>query len=208
MTFGFLVYPGVEELDFQGPWEIVGMWHKYAGGPKPVLVSRDLEPISCAHGMRVLPDQSFSGQTELALTHLLVPGGFAAFDEMKRPDLTDFVRRTFDAGADLLSVCSGSFILQAAGILEGRKASTNWKAIEPLRQLGVEVVEERYTQDGAVWSSAGVSAGIDMLLAYIAAVQGEDVASTVQLHAEYFPEARVYGEAHATQRVAAYMQRL
>jgi transcriptional regulator GlxA family with amidase domain len=208
MTFGFLVYPGVEELDFQGPWEIVGMWHKYAGGPKPVLVSRNLEPVSCAHGMRVLPDRSFSGQAELALTHLLVPGGFAAFDEMKRPELTDFVRRTFDAGADLLSVCSGSFILQAAGILEGRKASTNWKAIEPLRQLGVEVVEERYTQDGPVWTSAGVSAGIDMLLAYIAAVQGENVASTVQLHAEYFPEARVYGEVREAQPVAAYMQRL
>jgi transcriptional regulator GlxA family with amidase domain len=156
----------------------------------------------------VLPDRSFSGQAELALTRLLVPGGFAAFDEMKRPELTDFVRRTFDAGADLLSVCSGSFILQAAGILEGRKASTNWKAIEPLRQLGVEVVEERYTQDGPVWTSAGVSAGIDMLLAYIAAVQGEAVASTVQLHAEYFPEARVYGEARSTQRVASYMQRL
>jgi transcriptional regulator GlxA family with amidase domain len=72
----------------------------------------------------------------------------------------------------------------------------------------VEVVEERYTQDGPVWTSAGVSAGIDMLLAYIAAVQGENVASTVQLHAEYFPEARVYGEARKAQPVAAYMQRL
>lgn len=193
-------------MDFQGPWEIVGIWHKYAGGPRPVLISRNMEPVACAHGMRVLPDRSFAHPFELA--HLLVPGGFAAFDEMKHPDLTGFVRRAFDAGANLLSVCSGSFILQVAGILEGRKASTNWKVIDPLRKLGVEVVEERYTQDGPVWTSAGVSAGIDMLLAYIAAVQGEGVASTVQLHAEYFPEGRVYGAARAAHPVAAYIGRL
>jgi transcriptional regulator GlxA family with amidase domain len=156
--------------------------------------------------MRVLTDCSFAPPLELA--HLLVPGGFAAFDEMKQPDLTGFVRRNFDAGANLLSVCSGSFILQAAGILEGRKASTNWKAIEHPRKLGVEVMEERYTQDGPVWTSAGVSAGVDMLLAYIAAVAGEDVASTVQLHAEYFPEARIYGAARTAQPVAAYFERL
>lgn len=208
MTFGFLIYPGVEELDFQGPWEIVGMWHKYAGGPKPVLISSTMEPVRCAHGMRVLPDLVFSRPTEPPLAHLLVPGGFAAFDEMKRTELIRFVKRSFDAGTRMLSVCSGAFILHAAGVLTNRKASTNWKAIDALRKLDVEVVEERYTQDGTVWTSAGVSAGIDMLLAYIAAVQGEDVASTVQLHAEYFPEGRVHGAARKTHPVAAYIERL
>lgn len=203
MSFGVLIYPGVEELDFQGPWEMVGMWHKYAGGPAPRLIARTLDAVRCAHGMRVLPDADFT--TAGTLTQLLVPGGFAAFDEMTQPDVIDFVRRHGAAGATLMSVCSGSFILQAAGVLGGRRASTNWKVVDRLRATGVEVIEERYTQDGPVWTSAGVSAGIDMLLAYIAATQGVAVASKVQLHAEYFPEGKVYGRAREEQPVPAYI---
>jgi transcriptional regulator GlxA family with amidase domain len=60
MSFGILIYPGVEELDFQGPWEMVGMWHKYARGPKPLLLARSLDPVTCAHGMRVLPDTTLA----------------------------------------------------------------------------------------------------------------------------------------------------
>lgn len=206
MSFGFLIYPGVEEMDFQGPWEIAGMWHKYAGGPKPILLARDLAPVVCAHGMRVLPDATFDGND--GHSQLLIPGGFAAFDEMRRADLLDFVRRTAAMGADVLSVCSGSFILQAAGLLTGRKACTNWKVVGRLRQQGVDVIEERYVRDGPVWTSAGVSAGVDMLLAYIAAACGEEVASLVQLHAEYFPEGRVYGTATDGQLLPAYIGRL
>jgi transcriptional regulator GlxA family with amidase domain len=76
-----------------------------------------------------------------------------------------------------------------------------------LRDAGVDVVEERYTHDGPLWTSAGVSAGIDMLLAYIAHTQGEEVASQVQLNAEYYPEGRIYGSARDAQPVAAYIQR-
>lgn len=206
MSFGFLLYPGVEELDFQGPWEIVGMWHKYAGGPAPVLLAAIEAPVACAHGMRVLPDRTFADPGEV--THLLVPGGFSAFEALKDPVLLSFLRERAAGAQAVMSVCSGTFILQAAGLLEGRRVSTNWKVIERLRALGLDVVEERYTQDGAIWTSAGVSAGIDMLLAYIAITQGEAVASVVQLNAEYFPEARVYGEARAAQPVAAYIQRL
>lgn len=203
MSFGILIYPGVEELDFQGPWEMVGMWHKYAGGPRPQLIARSLDPVGCAHGMRVLPDADFEHAG--CLTELLVPGGFAAFDEMNRPDLVDFVREQVAQGATPMSVCSGSFILHAAGLLAGRRASTNWKVIGRLREAGIEVVEQRYTNDGPLWTSAGVSAGMDMLLAYIAATHGEEVASLVQLHAEYFPEGRVYGNARAAQAVPAYV---
>ena len=76
MSFGVLIYPGAEELDFQGPWEIIGMWHKYSQGPKPLLVAQSLAPVTCAHGMRVLPDADFS--TCPPLTQLLVAGGYAA----------------------------------------------------------------------------------------------------------------------------------
>jgi transcriptional regulator GlxA family with amidase domain len=205
MSFGFLIYPGVEELDFQGPWEMVGMWHKYAGGPAPCLVARNLDPVRCAHGMRVLPDIDFTSGNRFS--QLLIPGGFAAFTEMHQADICDFVRQHAQAGTTLMSVCSGSFILLGANVLSGRRASTNWKVIEKLREAGIDVVEERYTHDGSVWTSAGVSAGIDMVLAYIAFTHGEDVASLVQLNAEYFPEGRIYGHERQTQPVPTYVTR-
>lgn len=155
--------------------------------------------------MRVLPDVDFA--TAGPLTQLLVPGGFAAFEEMAQPDTLRFVRHHAQAGATVMSVCSGAFILLAAGVLAGRRACTNWKVVERLREAGVDVVEERYTHDGPVWTSAGVSAGIDMVLACIAATQGEAVASQIQMHAEYFPEARVYGHAREAQPVPAYIAR-
>lgn len=206
MNFGILIYPGVEELDFQGPWEIVGLWRKYAEGPTPLLIAGAAAPVQCAHGMRVLPDADFESAPPLDV--LLVPGGFAAFDVMKDPQTVEFVRRQHERGATLMSVCSGSFILLAAGVLAGRVASTNWKVVRMLREAGVEVREERYSHDGTVWTSAGVSAGIDMLLAYIADRCGEDTASTVQLHAEYFPDPRVYGHARASADVSAYIRAL
>jgi transcriptional regulator GlxA family with amidase domain len=206
VSFGILIYPGVEELDFQGPWEIVGLWRKYAEGPAPVLIARDLVPVTCAHGMRVLPDVDLAGAPRLDA--LLVPGGFAAFEAMKDPELIAYVRGLADAGTTLMSVCSGTFVLLAAGVLAGRVASTNWKVVKMLRDAGVQVREERWTHDGPVWTSAGVSAGIDMMLAYIAERCGEATASTVQLHAEYFPDPRVYGEARDAAEVSAYIRAL
>lgn len=205
-VFGVLVYPGVEELDFQGPWQIAGMWHTYAGGPKPRLVAQSSDVITCANGMRVLPDLTFSEAPQL--DYLVVPGGFAAFEEMKNETLTSFVRKQGRGARAVLSVCSGSFILFAAGMLDGRKAATNWKTISRLRAAGIEVAESRFVQDGCVWTSAGVSAGIDATLALIAAEAGDDAASTVQLNAEYYPDRRTYGAAHRMVSGAAYFRSL
>jgi transcriptional regulator GlxA family with amidase domain len=204
--FGVLIYPGVEELDFQGPWEMAGMWHKYAAGPKPILVAEKAEAIACAHGMRVLPDATFAERSEL--DYLVVPGGFAAFDEMKNNTLLNFVRNQATQAKAVLSVCSGSFILLGAGLLQGKRAATNWKVIGKLREAGIEVVEQRYVHDGKVWTSAGVSAGIDATLALIAHQAGEATASQVQLHAEYYPDARTYGTAHRVPTSAAYFRDL
>lgn len=204
--FGVLIYPGVEELDFQGPWELAGMWHRYAGGPKPMLVAQSADPVTCAHGMRVLPDATFSSCP--ALSYLLVPGGFAAFDEMNNPVLINFVKQQTTQANAVLSVCSGSFILLAAGLLQGRKAATNWKVVPRLKQAGIDVVEERFVCAGKVWSSAGVSAGMDAMLALIAQEAGEETASLVQLNAEYYPSSRTYGSAHRIPEAAAYFRSL
>ena len=94
----------------------------------------------------------------------------------------------------VLSVCTGSFVLHAAGLLSGRRATTHWGSLDRLRALGdVTVVEERFVQDGKVWSSAGVSAGLDLMLAFIACEAGPEAAGKVQFGAEYYPSSVTYG---------------
>lgn len=205
--FGFLIYPGVEELDLVGPWEMATMWKTYAGGPNCVTVSQTGGPTVCAKGLKIAADHSFADCPKL--DYLLVPGGFVALEEAKNPEVVDFVARQAREGEHILSVCTGSFILEAAGLLGGRKATTHWKLLSKMREIdGVEAVEERFVRDGNVWTSAGVSAGIDLTLAFIAAVAGEEKASIVQYNAEYYPDGRVYGTAHQAPQGSAYFREL
>ncbi|MCV9937207.1 DJ-1/PfpI family protein [Boseaceae bacterium BT-24-1] len=205
--FGFLIYPGVEELDLVGPWEMATMWETYADGPGCVTVSQTGGPTVCAKGLKIAADHSFADCP--ALDYLLVPGGFAALEEARNPELVDFVAMQARQARHILSVCTGSFILEAAGLLDGRKATTHWKLLPRMREIaGVEAVEERFVRDGNVWTSAGVSAGIDLTLAFIAAVAGEEKASIVQYNAEYYPDGRVYGTAHHAQQGSAYFRGL
>ncbi len=203
---GFLAYEGVEELDFVGPWEMATMWREYADGPDCVAIAAEAGPVRCAKGLTLTAHHGFSDAPELSA--LLVPGGFAAFDVMKDEPTISYIRDTAQSADHMLSVCSGAFILMAAGLLAGRRAATHWKAIEPLRQAGVNVVEERFVQDGTIWTSAGVSAGMDLFLHFIAETQGSDVADIVQHNAEYYPDAPPYGTLHAGEGMPAYMRKL
>jgi len=199
MNFGILIFDEVEELDFVGPWEILTMWSKVADGPHNCLVvAQSPGPVQCAKGLSVNPHLSFSDCPPL--DYLLVPGGQGTRREVGNQVLLDFVAAQAKTCNAVLSVCTGAFILHAAGLLSGKKATTHWGSLERLRALGdVEVVEERYVEDGGVWSSAGVSAGIDLMLAFIASVAGDDAAGKVQFSAEYYPSTVRYGtyETHA-----------
>lgn len=197
MTFGILLFPQVEELDFVGPWEMVTMWRQVAGGPDCLVVSERATPVTCAKGLSVNPHMSFEECP--TLDYLLVPGGRGTRAEVNNAKLLDFVATRGRACKAVLSVCTGSFILHAAGLLAGKRATTHWGSLERLRELGsVEVVEERFVQDGNVWSSAGVSAGIDLTLAFIAEVAGEEAAAKVQFASEYYPSGQRYGAFHNT----------
>ncbi len=190
--FAFLMFDRYEELDLIGPWEMATMWRDYAGGPECFTVSQNGGVVTCAKGLKSVADHSFDNCP--AFNYLLVPGGFSAFDEMNNTALIDWVKARARNAEHVLSVCTGSFILHAAGLLNGRKATTHWKAIDQIGQLpGVEAVHQRWVRDGNVWSSAGVSAGIDLTLGFIAAIDGEDAASNVQHNAEYYPEGVIYG---------------
>lgn len=192
MTFGFLIFPDVEELDFVGPWEMATMWHQVAEGAPCVIVAERKEPVTCAKGLVVHPHVSFADCPPL--DYLLVPGGRGTRAEVNNPALVGFVRERASHCKAVLSVCTGAFVLHAAGLLSGKRATTHWRSLDRLRALGdVTVVEERHVRDGDVWTSAGISAGIDLTLQFIATVAGEDAAGKVQFSAEYYPSTQRYG---------------
>ena len=207
MNFGVLVFPDAEELDFVGPWEMVTMWKKVADGPRTCLVvAETMAPVVCAKGLSVNPHVSFERCPPLDV--LLVPGGQGTRREVGNATLVDFVARQARGCSAVLSVCTGSFILHAAGLLAGHRATTHWGSLDRLRALGdVQVVEERWVRDGNVWSAAGVSAGIDLTLAFIAATAGEDVAGRVQLAAEYYPSGKLYGASTGHAQAPAYVRK-
>ena len=208
MTFGILVFPDVEELDFVGPWEMAGMWSKFAEGPENrLIVAQSPEPVACARGMVVHPHVSFEQCPPLEV--LLVPGGQGTRREVDNPTLIDFISNQAKSCKAILSVCTGSFLLHRAGLLSGKKATTHWNSLDRLRSLGdVTVLEERFVNDGNIWSSAGVSAGIDVMLAFIASMAGEQAAGIVQFAAEYYPSTKSYGDFRKNPKAPAYLKNL
>jgi len=206
MNFGVLVFNQVEELDFAGPWEMLTMWSKVANGPERCLVvAQTMEPVVCAKGLSINPHASFASCPPL--DYLLVPGGQGTRQEVNNKTLLDFVAGQAKSCKAVLSVCTGAFVLHAAGLLSGKKATTHWASLERLRVLGdVAVVEERFVRDGNIWSSAGVSAGTDLMLAFIAAVRGEEAAGKVQLQSEYYPSSVRYGGFEKHPQASAYIR--
>jgi transcriptional regulator GlxA family with amidase domain len=142
-----------------------------------------------------------------ALDWLLVPGGMGTRREVDNPLLLDFVAAKAKHCKAVLSVCTGAFVLHAAGLLSGKSATTHWASLDRLRALGdVKVVEARHVRDGAVWTSAGVSAGIDLMLAFIASQAGEEAAGKVQFQSEYYPSAIRYGDHASRAQAPAYLK--
>lgn len=206
MNFGFLLFPDLEELDFVGPWEVIGMWGKWLGGPEQrLVVSQTGGVVSCAKGLQVVADYSFADCP--ALDYLLIPGGQGTRQEVENVELLAFVQKQAGGCRQVLSVCTGAFILQAAGLLAGRQATTYWQSLDRLRSHAeVTVTEERFVRDGNIWTAAGVSAGIDLALALVADQAGEEVAGRVQLAMEYYPSSRRYGRAHLIPEAPAYLK--
>ena len=205
MIFGFLLFADLEELDLVGPWEMIAMWSKYAGGPKRYLmIAENLEPVNCSNGMILTPHASFRDAPQL--DYLLIPGGIGTRSQVKNAKLTGFVAAQAKHCKAVLSVCTGAFILQAAGLLSGKRATTHWLSLEHLRNMGdVEVAEERFVKDGNIWTSSGVSAGIDLALEFIRQEAGEETAGKVQSFAEYYPTGKMYGKFHQDPKAPGYL---
>lgn len=207
MTFGISIFPLVEELDFASPWEMLTLWSRYADGPESCLtVAQSRAPIECAKGLSVNPHVTFDDCP--ALDYLLIPGGRGTRTEVHNQRLVDFVSAQAQGCRAVLSVCTGAFILHAANLLSGRRATTHWASLDRLRQLGdVVAVEARFVRDGNVWTAAGISAGTDLMLAFIATVAGEKAAGRVQKMSEYYPSPTRYGDFDRSPEAPGYLRK-
>jgi transcriptional regulator GlxA family with amidase domain len=196
MNFGFLIFPGLEELDLVGPWEMISIWRKSGKGPENcIMVAENPGAVVCERGMSINPHVTFSNCPPL--DYLLIPGGQGTRKAVNDLPLIQFVATQAKTCKAMLSVCTGAFVLHRAGLLSNRRATTHWSSLEKLRALGdVDVVEDRIVRDGNIWTSAGISAGIDMALAFIESTADEKTASMVQLGTEYYPSGKLYVTMH------------
>jgi transcriptional regulator GlxA family with amidase domain len=194
---GILVFPDVEVLDFAGPFEVFSVTRisedrRYSeSSPFQVFLVAETEgPVVAVGGLRVLPEYTIANCPPLDV--LVVPGGWGTRAQENNARLIQWIR---DRGAHvetLTSVCTGSFLLGKAGLLDGRRATTHWRSLDRMSNVFPSVAVERslhVVEDGSVFTSAGISAGIDMALRVVARYYGEGVGRATARHMEYpFPD--------------------
>lgn len=177
---GIVLFDGVQIIDFAGPYEVFGN-----AGFGVTTVSHDGKPVTTAMGLKVTPDAAFAAAP--AFDVLLVPGGDVQ-DAERDPEVLAFLRKQAQGSRQVLSVCTGSFILAGAGLLDGLKATTFTPRIEQLakRYPKVDVVRDvRWVDNGRIVTSAGLSSGLDAALHVVDRLRGTEQARTVALRLEY-----------------------
>jgi putative intracellular protease/amidase len=179
-----VVYPGFTALDFIGPYEVLHrlpdtevrfLWHE----PGPITADSASLVIGATHSFDETPSPDV----------ILVPGGPTTVETARDEKLLDWLRTAHQTATWTTSVCSGSLILAAAGLLDGKRATSHWSVLALLKTMGVKAVgDERVVHEGKIVSSAGVSAGIDLALWLAGEIGGEERAKAIQLGIEYDPQ--------------------
>lgn len=187
MKVGIYLFEGAEELDFAGPWEVLGAWSRLETGPAEVTtVAEAADSLRCAHGLTVTPDHSWADAPRYDL--LVLPGG--RIDDVCNPKVFGRLRALAEGGTLMTSVCNGALVYAEAGLLDGKPATTHRSTVESLKKIGrgIEVREDaRYVDAGQVVTAAGVSAGIDMALYLIKRLDSENAARQVRRYIQYEP---------------------
>lgn len=183
MTFrvGLLIFPNIMQLDMTGPHEVFTK----LPDTKVYLIWKTLEPVTAAGGMRILPDVTYDTCPELDL--VCVPGGGGMNALLNDAETLDFLRRKAKEVRYLTSVCTGSLVLGAAGLLKGKRSACHWMSRDMLKAFGAIPDPARVVIDGNCISGGGVTAGIDFALTVAAKEFGDEVAKAVQLGIEYNP---------------------
>ncbi len=193
-NIGFVIFPGITQLDFTGPFEVLSR----LGTPPSIsvpskfsqsrvhVIAKTMLPVSSDRGLGIMPTCTFASSPPLDL--ICVPGGGAGVvDALADVETVDFIRRQSGQAQYVTSVCTGAFLLGAAGLLKGRRAATHWAYVDLLPLVGASHEKARVVRDGNVFTSGGVTSGIDFAFRIVAELAGSEVAQAIQLGIEYDP---------------------
>ncbi len=182
-TLAALVFPGFETLDYFGPIEMLG---GFGGETEIITVAKGRDPVPSCHGQRIVIDKTLAEKNDYDL--LFIPGGDAALVEGEDEELLKWIREASANAERVMAVCTGTVLLGMAGVLDGRRATTNkidFTKTIPLAPQVNWVKEARWVKDGKFYTSSGVSAGMDMALAVMADLFGLEMAERLALGCEY-----------------------
>jgi cyclohexyl-isocyanide hydratase len=181
MRVGFVLFPNLTQLDFTGPLQVL---HRMPGA-EVVLAAKRLEPVPSDCGLSLVPTRTFAACEPLDV--LCVPGGFGIEGAITDDETMAFVSEQGARAKWVSSVCTGAFVLGAAGLLRGKRATTHWAYHHLLPSVGATPVKARTVRDGHTVTGGGVTAGIDFAFALVAELAGEAAARSIALSLEYDP---------------------
>lgn len=182
LKIGALLYEGIDQIDLTGPFEVLSK----LPNSTYTIYAKSTEPVRDIAGLRLVADEPLAAAPQLDVLH--VPGGYGQEALMEDEEILDWVRRQAGGATCVFSVCTGALILGAAGLLQGRRATTHWSAVHLLPLFGARPIDARVVEDGNMLFAAGVTAGIDGALRVAARLRGVEDAQLIQLAIAYAPE--------------------
>ena len=181
-NIGFVIFPDLTQLDFTGPLQVLARMPQSSN----FVIAKSPAPVPSDCGLSLVPTRTFATCPPLEL--ICVPGGDkGVIGAIGDHETVDFVRRQAAGAKYVTAVCTGAFVLGAAGLLKGRRVTTHWAYTELLPLVGAKYEKGRVVRDGNLITAGGVTAGIDFGLSVVAEIAGETVARTIQLGIEYDP---------------------
>ena len=195
INVGILIFDEVEVLDFAGPFEVFSRTRLLKGAESrrsdesapfnPFTVSIETKPLTATGGLKIIADYTFNNFPKIDI--LIIPGGFGTRTLLNNESLLKWIKAVSDKANITASVCTGSLLLAKAGLLEGKRATTHWGAIEALKSISkdIQVITERRVVNDEIITSSGVSSGIDMAFMIVENLYGEQVASDTAKYIEF-----------------------
>ena len=181
LQIGIVLFPRVTQLDFTGPLQVFSS----VPGAKVYLIWKRIEPVPSDSVLTITPTTSFADCPQLDV--ICVPGGFGTDDMVNDEEMLAFLRKQAEGAKYITSVCTGSLVLGAAGLLKGYRATTHWSAMEGLAPFGAIPTKTRVCTDRNRITGGGVTAGIDFALTLVSVMVDRKTAEAIQLRLEYNP---------------------
>lgn len=188
LNVGILLFNEVEVLDFAGPFEVFSVTSEFNNNElfKVFTVTQNGKEIRSVNGLKIIPDFSFGDHPNIDI--LIIPGGVGTKSEMLKEDVLEWVKGNYSSSKITMSVCSGARLLGKLGLLNGLECTTHHEVIEHLREIAPKAIiktDKRFIDNSKLFTSAGISAGIDLSLYIAEKLYGSDVANKTRVYMEY-----------------------